>query len=297
MSARVSDKSFRQGFQIGKRRAVEARSHQPMSMRVSIIAVNMEVTIPKDRVTANPRIGPEPNANRITAAIKVVMLLSSIVAIAFLYPASMFEIKAPCILLSSRILSNMRTLASTAIPVVRTIPAIPGSVRVAPIMERLANIRIRFASRAIAAKHPNSLYRKIMKERTSSKAMIAARLPASTESLPKPGPTVLSSSTSSGAGRAPARKSKASSFASSTEKPPVMTPLPPNIGDCIRGALTTVLSRTTASISPTCSCVTFPNRLAPVALKRKLTTGLLSSKTVCASSRCSPLTYVRRYRT
>jgi len=47
--------------------------------RVPNIAVNIDVTIPIDRVTANPWIGPVPNPNKMIAAIKVVMLASAMV--------------------------------------------------------------------------------------------------------------------------------------------------------------------------------------------------------------------------
>ena len=53
-----------------------------------MIAVNIEVRMPMDSVTANPLIGPEPNANSRTAAIRVVKLESIIVVKARLYPAS-----------------------------------------------------------------------------------------------------------------------------------------------------------------------------------------------------------------
>ena len=43
------------------------------------MAVNMEVIIPNDRVTAKPFTGPVPTANRITATIRVVRLASKIV--------------------------------------------------------------------------------------------------------------------------------------------------------------------------------------------------------------------------
>ena len=44
-----------------------------------IIAVNIEVIIPIERVTANPLIGPVPIAYKINAAIRVVTLASKIV--------------------------------------------------------------------------------------------------------------------------------------------------------------------------------------------------------------------------
>jgi len=42
------------------------------------------VIIPIPRVTANPFMGPEPNMNNITAAIKVVIFASKTVILAFL---------------------------------------------------------------------------------------------------------------------------------------------------------------------------------------------------------------------
>ena len=43
------------------------------------MAVNIDVRIPSDKVTANPLIGPVPTAYRMTATIKVVILASRIV--------------------------------------------------------------------------------------------------------------------------------------------------------------------------------------------------------------------------
>jgi hypothetical protein len=47
------------------------------------MAVNIEETIPSDRVTAKPLIGPVPKANNTMAAIRVVTLASAIVEKAF----------------------------------------------------------------------------------------------------------------------------------------------------------------------------------------------------------------------
>jgi hypothetical protein len=47
--------------------------------RVPMIAVNIEVRIPSESVTANPLIGPVPNKNSTNAAISVVMLASAMV--------------------------------------------------------------------------------------------------------------------------------------------------------------------------------------------------------------------------
>ena len=59
-------------------------------------------------------------------------------------------------LISSRIRSQINTLASTAIPSVRTIPAIPGSVSVDPITLRTASSMMTLTTRAIFASRPKS---------------------------------------------------------------------------------------------------------------------------------------------
>jgi hypothetical protein len=45
--------------------------------RVPTMAVNMEVMMPSDSVTAKPLIGPVPKVNSTTAAISVVMFASA----------------------------------------------------------------------------------------------------------------------------------------------------------------------------------------------------------------------------
>ncbi len=45
-----------------------------------MIPVNMEVRMPRDRVTAKPFTGPVPKAKSTTAAMRVVMLASAMVA-------------------------------------------------------------------------------------------------------------------------------------------------------------------------------------------------------------------------
>ena len=55
------------------------RSQVTTIRRVTMIAVNMEVTNPIDSVTAKPLTGPLPNSNRMMAAIKVVRLASMMV--------------------------------------------------------------------------------------------------------------------------------------------------------------------------------------------------------------------------
>jgi len=55
---------------------------------------------------------------------------------------------------SSLILSNIRTFASTDIPMVNTIPAIPGKVRTAPNPANIPKMKRMFTANAISAYHP-----------------------------------------------------------------------------------------------------------------------------------------------
>ena len=94
-------------------------------------AENIDVMMPTESVVANPRTGPVPIFRRITAVISVVRLASTMVESAFSKPdlaaCSTLEPRRD----SSRMRSKMRMLASTAIPTVRMMPAMPGSVSVA----------------------------------------------------------------------------------------------------------------------------------------------------------------------
>ena len=91
----------------------------------------MVLKTPNPRVIEKPLMGPEPIKKRMTAAINVVTLASNIALKAWENPVSIeliLDLPNNC---SSLILSKMRTLASTAIPTVKAIPAIPGRVKVA----------------------------------------------------------------------------------------------------------------------------------------------------------------------
>ncbi|MNH09371.1 hypothetical protein D3C79_688240 [compost metagenome] len=57
---------------------------------------------------------------------------------------------------SSRIREKISTLASTAIPMVNTIPAIPGRVRVAPSSDISASSRTMLPARAMVAITPKA---------------------------------------------------------------------------------------------------------------------------------------------
>ena len=115
------------------------------------IAVNNEVPIPINKVVAKPLIGPVPKINKINAVNPVVILASKIEERALLNPSAIaFRIPFP-FLNSSRIRSNISTLASTDIPIVKTIPAMPGKVRTAPNPAKIPKIRRMFNIKAISA--------------------------------------------------------------------------------------------------------------------------------------------------
>ena len=80
---------------------------------------------------------------------------------------------------SSDIRAKIRTLASTAIPTVKTMPAIPGKVKVAPTNDIIAVTKIRFEIKAIFAAKPNNLYLINMKIKTKIKPTITEFNPLS----------------------------------------------------------------------------------------------------------------------
>ena len=93
------------------------------------------------------------------------------------------------------------------------IPAIPGNVKVASSsVKKPINIS-KFDINEILAIRPNRRYLIIIKIITKKKPIINENTPASIESCPKSGPTVLSSTTDKGAGRAPERNNKERSVA------------------------------------------------------------------------------------
>ena len=113
---------------------VPRRSARPSSnTRVMKIEQKSEVMIPSTRVVAKPLTGPVPKKKRTAPVMIVVRLPSMIAEYAFLKPSLIASIKPLPPRNSSLIRSKMMTLASTAIPIVSTIPAIPGSVNTAPV--------------------------------------------------------------------------------------------------------------------------------------------------------------------
>ena len=136
---------------------VEKLTFLPLNKRLSTnkrvmkIAVNKEVPIPINKVVANPLIGPVPKTNKIKAVKPVVIFASKIEDKALLNPSAT-DFCAPFPLRnSSRIRSKISTFASTDIPMVNTIPAIPGNVNTAPKPARIPKINKMFNAKAISA--------------------------------------------------------------------------------------------------------------------------------------------------
>ena len=95
---------------------------------VRTVAVKILSMVPIMSVSAKPLTSPYPNSYRATPAISVVTCESITVVSARRYPWAVATRIVLPFLTSSLILEKMITFASTAIPIVRIIPAIPGRV-------------------------------------------------------------------------------------------------------------------------------------------------------------------------
>ena len=110
----------------------------PLAIISSIIAldttnaVKSVVRIPTINVKANPCTGPVPNRNNIIPVINDVVFESKIAFNALLNPSSTEALNVLPLDNSSLTRSNTKIFASTAIPIVNIIPAIPGNVNVPP---------------------------------------------------------------------------------------------------------------------------------------------------------------------
>ena len=176
-------------------------------------------------------------------------------------------------LLSSRILSLIRIFASTAIPIVRMRPAMPGKVNVAPNSVSAPNTNAMLILRAKLAIAPQRPYIATINASTNKAPATPLSMPVLIASLPKSGPTVRSSIMLNGTGNAPVRNISATSWASGSVKDPAISPRPPGIGPLITGAVITSSSSTIASTRPTLSRVMVANCFAPILSNLKVTTG------------------------
>ena len=180
----------------------------------------MLTIIPIIRVTANPFTVVEPSSYKTTAAISVVICASRTVTSACLKPwstATRIDLPNP---ISSLILEKIITLASTAIPISRTIPAIPGSVRTAPIADMIHSTRITYRHSAISAKSPSTLYIRIIRIKTSNSPIPPATMLLSSALAPIEAVRTEDSTSVSDTGSAPPRIRAAVSCASVLEYPP-----------------------------------------------------------------------------
>jgi hypothetical protein len=118
--------------------------------------VNIETATPTLRVTPNPRTGPDANQNSRPAASRVVALESAMALHARVNPRMTAVRSFPEAACSSLIRSKTSTLASTAMPMARMNPAMPGRVRVAPTPSSTAYERSPYARRATAARAPRT---------------------------------------------------------------------------------------------------------------------------------------------
>ena len=182
-------------------------------------------------------------------------------------------------------------MASTAIPTVKIIPAIPGNVSVASNNVKTPIKIIKFKINVIFVIAPKILYLTNIKSTTKTNPIISAIIPAFIESWPKSGPTVLSSIILRGAGKAPDLKSRARSVADLKVKPPLICPEPVAIVSLITGALIIFPSNIIANLLPMPFDVALPNLLAPTLSSENVTTVSLVSLFILgwASKRLSPL--------
>ena len=134
-----------------------------------------------------------------------------------------------------------------------------------------------------------------MKAVTARKPQMVELKPLLMFSAPKDGPIVRSSMISIGAASDPARKSKATSLASSVVIRPEICTRPPPISVRMTGAVTTSpLPFSTSKIAirlPMFSRVTSRKIRAPLASRLRCTAGswVFESKPACASVRLSPV--------
>jgi hypothetical protein len=106
-----------------------------------------------------------------------------------------------------------------------------------------------------------------MNSTTARAAAAVETRPLRIESAPSEGPTVRSSSTCTGAGRAPARSTMARSVASAEVNPPVIWARPEGMRSRICGAEWTLPSSTMARRRPTLASVRSAKARPPAALK------------------------------
>ena len=105
---------------------------RPSMARVAATAVTSEITVPMNSIRAKPLTPAVATANSTRAVMHVTTLASTIVWKPFWYPVWMAARTVFPSRTSSLMRSKMTTFASAATPIVRMMPANPGSVSVTP---------------------------------------------------------------------------------------------------------------------------------------------------------------------
>jgi hypothetical protein len=159
-------------------------------------------------------------------------------------------------------------------PMVSTIPAMPGSVSVAPIRLSTPKISPTFRISATAGEDPEQAVAQDHEDQHGDEGHQRRQSrPPRCCRRPVPARWSAPRGRSSRRASAPARSRTASSVELSTVKLPVICPDPPVIACRITGAEITSSSSTMAKGAPTLAAVYSPKARAPVGLKRKVTTG------------------------
>jgi len=133
-----------------------------------------ETNIPKPSINQNPLIRLIPKMNSISATMNPVRLLSQIADQDFLKPSLLACLSEVVFLNSSLILSNIRILASIAIPIDSINPATEARVKTIPSVLTIDNTNITYINSDIDARTPETLYMDIKNTKIRTKPVTQA---------------------------------------------------------------------------------------------------------------------------
>ncbi len=170
---------------------------------VKVMAESIDTKTPIPNVRANPLISDVPNQNNIIAVIMFELFESRIDIQALENPMDTASDTFLPARNSSFTRSNMRTLASTAIPIEMMKPAIPAAVSVTGTNLNSASMIEINIRREIVATSPGNLYQRIRNRATNKNPMIVAFTPAATALSPSDAPIVCLDIRVIGSGKAP----------------------------------------------------------------------------------------------
>ena len=206
---------------------------------VITIAVNIDKTIPIANVHAKPFTVPVPAIISTIDAMRVVTLPSTMEEVAFLKPISTALCTVFPVASSSRIRAKMITFASTAIPIDRIIPAIPGKVKVITSLnnDNVMIIKNTYNTSANTLTKPGKKYTATINTATRIKPITAACKQVVIASEPSCAPTTLERNSCNSSFNAPLRMLDARRSASSAFPIPLITACPSLITTPTRGTL------------------------------------------------------------